>query len=134
MKHMMDKTLVAEIWNGSSSWNAFFHRSPVQDGVWNHYLFIWDKTTFSIFNDGALLLEQNITTPNRFRLLQSSASRYPTRLAIGRFSSNDTSIGKIKMYFDDFKIWERALNETEAYQVYHSGKNRLIWLTGNPTH
>ena len=129
---MSETTLIIEIWNGQNSWHMFINRSPIQNGIWLNYLFSWNKISLDVFLNGVLLQQQNSPSSVRMGLLTSSASKHATRLAIGRFSSTDDdsifsptddgSISKVKMHFDDFQIWERPFNETEALQVYNIGE------------
>ena len=121
---MAENTLIAEIWNGHKSWNTFISRSLPYNGVWDNYIFTWDKISLTIFVNGVLVLQKNTTSPHRHNLLSSNSNKHPTRLAIGKFSSDlDTSSSKVRLYLDDFKIWERPLNAGEIPQVYQFGKN-----------
>ena len=124
MRHMAENTLIAEIWDGQKSWNTFISRSSPYNGIWNNYIFLWDKISLTIFVNGVFLLQQNTTSSSRHSLLSSNAYKHPTRLGIGRFSADsDTSISKVQLYLDDFKIWEKPLISGGVPQVYQFGKN-----------
>ena len=121
MKHMVETTMLVELWNGQNSWSTFISRNPPQNGIWFNYLFSWNKTSLDIFLNGVLLQRKTTPSSNRHSLLTPFASNHSTRLSIGRSSSTGSN-SKVKMQFDDLKIWERPLNETEALQVYQLGE------------
>ena len=125
MRHMAESTLIAEIWDGQKSWNTFISRSSPYNGIWNNYIFLWDKISLTIFVNGVFLLQKNTTSSSRHNLLSSSSPSLPTRLEIGKSSSSSdpsSSALNIQMYLDDFQIWEKPLTTGEVLQVYQSGK------------
>jgi len=123
MKHMAEGTLIAEIWDGQKSWNTFISRSSPYNGVWDNYIFTWDKISLTIFVNGVFLLQINTTRSSRHSLLSASSPSLPRRLEIGKSSSSSgSSAPNIQMYLDDFQIWEKPLNTGEVLQVYQSGR------------
>ena len=127
LKQMSETIVGIEIWNGQKAWFAFHASSSIRNGIWLNFLFTWDKVSLKVFFNGVLSMKVVSTSFVRSSVLASSASKYPSRLAIGRFvSSNDALLSKVRMYFDDLQIWERPLSDKEAVQVYHSGEQSGI--------
>ena len=106
------------VFNNMIVWAADIVHKPSQNGIWLDYLVTWTNVSLKIFLNGELLKETNMSHPTTYRRPTTSP-----RLAIGRyFMLKHASKSSAKMYFDDFKIWERSLNDMEAVNVYHSGE------------
>ena len=118
-KHIMAERMVIEIWNGSKAWNIFHGCS--QSAGWQHYMITWDKVKMKLFVDGE---EKEKADLRDFRngLIGSAGATFPTRLALGRASTDETVTKLAQVYYDDFKIWERPFNGTEVLEIYNTGK------------
>jgi hypothetical protein len=109
-------------WADSSSWNyaAFGYHGTVQTGKWNHVLVSKSGSIVTMYLNGEVIISQAFGGP-----LTTDTSVAHLGCYAGNTMGSACSSGWLNGNIDEVAIWNRALNSTEALEMYRRGVNRV---------